>query len=180
MSDNEVTPESKPRRRAAGRPAGPPVDAPAEKADKAPAKAAAKKKVAHAKIKAARHETAVGSLAPQDDQEIRGWESFVDHDDNVVLSSKIGETLQGESLSGANYRWYTGLSRAVQKIARHDALELRIPIDQAGWLLWSDIARELKTRKGSGFGDVKMSHLQDIAQTQGRQEGKFRFQFVLH
>jgi ribonuclease E len=44
MSDNEVTPESKPRRRAAGRPAGPPVDAPAEKADKAPAKAAAKKK----------------------------------------------------------------------------------------------------------------------------------------
>ena len=44
MSDNEVTPESKPRRRAAGRPAGPPVDAPAEKAAKAPAKAAAKKK----------------------------------------------------------------------------------------------------------------------------------------
>ena len=44
MSDNEVTPESKPRRRAAGRPAGPPVDVPAEKADKAPAKAAAKKK----------------------------------------------------------------------------------------------------------------------------------------
>ena len=44
MSDNEVTPESKPRRRAAGRPAGPPVDAPADKADKAPAKAAAKKK----------------------------------------------------------------------------------------------------------------------------------------
>ena len=44
MSDNELTPESKPRRRAAGRPAGPPVDAPAEKADKAPAKAAAKKK----------------------------------------------------------------------------------------------------------------------------------------
>ena len=44
MSDNEVTPESKPRRRAAGRPAGPPVDAPAEKADKASAKAAAKKK----------------------------------------------------------------------------------------------------------------------------------------
>ena len=38
MSDNEVTPESKPRRRAAGRPAGPPVDAPAEKADKAPAR----------------------------------------------------------------------------------------------------------------------------------------------
>mgnify|MGYP000929301463 CR=1 FL=1 len=36
MSDNEVTPESKPRRRAAGRPAGPPVDAPADKADKAP------------------------------------------------------------------------------------------------------------------------------------------------
>ena len=44
MSDNEVTPESKPRRRAAGRPAGPPVDAPAEKSEKAPAKAAAKKK----------------------------------------------------------------------------------------------------------------------------------------
>jgi len=41
MSDNELTPEAKPRRRAAGRPAGPPVDAPA---DKAPAKAAAKKK----------------------------------------------------------------------------------------------------------------------------------------
>ncbi len=49
MSDNEVTPESKPRRRAAGRPAGPPVDAPAEKADKAPAKAAAKKKASAAK-----------------------------------------------------------------------------------------------------------------------------------
>jgi ribonuclease E len=44
MSDNEVTPESKPRRRAAGRPAGPPVDAPAEKSEKAPTKAAAKKK----------------------------------------------------------------------------------------------------------------------------------------
>jgi ribonuclease E len=50
MSDNEVTPESKPRRRAAGRPAGPPVDAPASKPDKdgksekAPAKASAKKK----------------------------------------------------------------------------------------------------------------------------------------
>jgi ribonuclease E len=44
MSDNEVTPESKPRRRAAGRPAGPPVDAPADKSEKAPAKAAAKKK----------------------------------------------------------------------------------------------------------------------------------------
>jgi ribonuclease E len=50
MSENEVTPESKPRRRAAGRPAGPPVDAPAskptseEKAEKAPAKGAAKKK----------------------------------------------------------------------------------------------------------------------------------------
>jgi ribonuclease E len=44
MSDNEVTPESKPRRRAAGRPAGPPVDAPAEKSEKTPAKAAAKKK----------------------------------------------------------------------------------------------------------------------------------------
>jgi ribonuclease E len=43
MSENE-TPETKPRRRAAGRPAGPPVDAPAEKADKAPTKAAAKKK----------------------------------------------------------------------------------------------------------------------------------------
>ena len=44
MSDNELTPETKPRRRAAGRPAGPPVDAPAdkaapaEKAEKAPAK----------------------------------------------------------------------------------------------------------------------------------------------
>jgi ribonuclease E len=46
MSDNELTPESKPRRRAAGRPAGPPVDAPA---DKAPAKAAAKKKAPVAK-----------------------------------------------------------------------------------------------------------------------------------
>jgi ribonuclease E len=44
MSDNEVTPESKPRRRAAGRPAGPPVDAPGEKSEKAPTKAAAKKK----------------------------------------------------------------------------------------------------------------------------------------
>ena len=44
MSDNEVTPETKPRRRAAGRPAGPPVDAPAETSEKAPAKAAAKKK----------------------------------------------------------------------------------------------------------------------------------------
>jgi ribonuclease E len=50
MSDNEVTPESKPRRRAAGRPAGPPVDAPDSKsasegkAEKAPTKAAAKKK----------------------------------------------------------------------------------------------------------------------------------------
>ena len=49
MSDNEVTPESKPRRRAAGRPAGPPVDAPADTADKAPAKAAAKKKAPAAK-----------------------------------------------------------------------------------------------------------------------------------
>jgi ribonuclease E len=44
MSDNELTPETKPRRRAAGRPAGPPVDAPADKPEKAPAKAAAKKK----------------------------------------------------------------------------------------------------------------------------------------
>jgi ribonuclease E len=44
MSDNEVTPESKPRRRAAGRPAGPPVDGPVESTEKAPAKAAAKKK----------------------------------------------------------------------------------------------------------------------------------------
>jgi ribonuclease E len=44
MSDNVVTPESKPRRRAAGRPAGPPVDAPADTAEKAPTKAAAKKK----------------------------------------------------------------------------------------------------------------------------------------
>jgi len=50
MSDNELTPETKPRRRAAGRPAGPPVDAPAAKSDndakaeKAPTKAAAKKK----------------------------------------------------------------------------------------------------------------------------------------
>ena len=44
MSDNDVTPEPKPRRRAAGRPAGPPVDAPVTKEDKAPVKAAAKKK----------------------------------------------------------------------------------------------------------------------------------------
>ena len=46
MSENDVTPESKPRRRAAGRPAGPPVDAPAAKADKAEKveKAPAKKK----------------------------------------------------------------------------------------------------------------------------------------
>ncbi len=50
MSDNDLTPEAKPRRRAAGRPAGPPVDAPTAKPDsdskseKAPAKAAAKKK----------------------------------------------------------------------------------------------------------------------------------------
>ena len=49
MSDNEVTPETKPRRRAAGRPAGPPVDAPVEKAEKAPTKAAAKKKAPAAK-----------------------------------------------------------------------------------------------------------------------------------
>ncbi len=55
MSDNEVTPESKPRRRAAGRPAGPPVDAPTtkpaseSKAEKDPAKAAAKKKASAAK-----------------------------------------------------------------------------------------------------------------------------------
>lgn len=49
MSDNEVTPESKPRRRAAGRPAGPPVDAPADTAEKAPTKAAAKKKAPAAK-----------------------------------------------------------------------------------------------------------------------------------
>ena len=55
MSDNEVTPESKPRRRAAGRPAGPPVDVPDSKpasegkAEKAPAKAAAKKKAPAAK-----------------------------------------------------------------------------------------------------------------------------------
>jgi ribonuclease E len=49
MSDNELTPETKPRRRAAGRPAGPPVDAPADKAEKAPAKAAAKKKAPVAK-----------------------------------------------------------------------------------------------------------------------------------
>jgi len=45
MSENDVTPESKPRRRAAGRPAGPPVDAPTEKADKAE-KPAAKKTTA--------------------------------------------------------------------------------------------------------------------------------------
>ena len=45
MSGNDVTPESKPRRRAAGRPAGPPVDAPAAKADKAE-KAPVKKKAA--------------------------------------------------------------------------------------------------------------------------------------
>jgi ribonuclease E len=50
MSENEVTPESKPRRRAAGRPAGPPVDAPASKptsegkSEKAPAKKAPVKK----------------------------------------------------------------------------------------------------------------------------------------
>ena len=46
MSENDVTPESKPRRRAAGRPAGPPVDAPAAKAEKAEKveKAPAKKK----------------------------------------------------------------------------------------------------------------------------------------
>jgi ribonuclease E len=50
MSENEVTPESKPRRRAAGRPAGPPVDAPASKptsegkSEKAPAKKAPAKK----------------------------------------------------------------------------------------------------------------------------------------
>ena len=49
MSDNEVTPESKPRRRAAGRPAGPPVDAPVEATDKAPTKSAAKKKAPAAK-----------------------------------------------------------------------------------------------------------------------------------
>ena len=49
MSDNEVTPETKPRRRAAGRPAGPPVDAPADTAEKAPTKAAAKKKAPAAK-----------------------------------------------------------------------------------------------------------------------------------
>ena len=49
MSDNEVTPESKPRRRAAGRPAGPPVDAPKDAAEKAPTKAAAKKKAPAAK-----------------------------------------------------------------------------------------------------------------------------------
>ena len=46
MSENDVTPESKPRRRAAGRPAGPPVDAHAAKAEKAEKveKAPAKKK----------------------------------------------------------------------------------------------------------------------------------------
>ena len=48
MSGNDVTPESKPRRRAAGRPAGPPVDAPAAKAEKAE-KAPAKKKAAATK-----------------------------------------------------------------------------------------------------------------------------------
>ena len=40
MSENDVTPETKPRRRAAGRPAGPPVDAPVEKAEKPAAKKA--------------------------------------------------------------------------------------------------------------------------------------------
>ena len=49
MSDNEVTPETKPRRRAAGRPAGPPVDGPVEATDTAPTKAAAKKKAPAAK-----------------------------------------------------------------------------------------------------------------------------------
>jgi len=49
MSDNEVTPESKPRRRAAGRPAGPPVDAPSDNSEHVPAKAAAKKKTPAAK-----------------------------------------------------------------------------------------------------------------------------------
>lgn len=48
MSGNDITPEAKPRRRAAGRPAGPPADLPVSKAtpEKAPAKsaAAAKKK----------------------------------------------------------------------------------------------------------------------------------------
>jgi ribonuclease E len=48
MSGNDITPEAKPRRRAAGRPAGPPADAPVTKAtpEKAPTKsaAAAKKK----------------------------------------------------------------------------------------------------------------------------------------
>jgi ribonuclease E len=54
MSGNEITPEAKPRRRAAGRPAGPPADVPAQvpasKAvtEKAPAKSAAAKKKAPA------------------------------------------------------------------------------------------------------------------------------------
>jgi ribonuclease E len=43
MSGNDITPEAKPRRRAAGRPAGPPADLPVSKAtpEKAPAKSAA-------------------------------------------------------------------------------------------------------------------------------------------
>ena len=53
MSGNDITPEAKPRRRAAGRPAGPPADAPVTKAtpEKAPAKstAVAKKKAPAAK-----------------------------------------------------------------------------------------------------------------------------------
>ena len=58
MSGNDITPEAKPRRRAAGRPAGPPADAPeaasASKAsaEKAPAKSAAAKKKAPAAKKA--------------------------------------------------------------------------------------------------------------------------------
>lgn len=66
MSGNDITPEAKPRRRAAGRPAGPPADAPAqaptskeaqaptskEATEKAPAKSGAAKKKAPAAKKA--------------------------------------------------------------------------------------------------------------------------------
>jgi hypothetical protein len=59
MSGKDITPEAKPRRRAAGRPAGPPTDAPASKSttekvgsEKAPAKSAVAKKKATATKKA--------------------------------------------------------------------------------------------------------------------------------
>ena len=59
MSGKDITPEAKPRRRAAGRPAGPPADVPASKSatekvgsEKAPAKSAAAKKKATATKKA--------------------------------------------------------------------------------------------------------------------------------